>query len=122
MAACALALYFAALGSRRVVSDALARQMGLSGRAARAASVIEVATMLVVAWVVGVGLSWQALRMIHTYLDVSPRVLPPPLLRVDTVAPLLALVAVAVVAVVTSLLLDRRARAADPDWVLRHAG
>lgn len=122
MAACALALYFTALGSRRVVSDALVRQMGLSGRAARAASVIEVATMLVVAWVVGVGLSWQALRMIHTYLDVSPKVLPPPLLRVDTVAPLLALVAVAVVAVVTSLLLDRRARAADPDWVLRHAG
>lgn len=122
MAACALALHVTALGRRRVVSDALARQMGVRRRTALTAGLIEVASMVGLGWLIGVGLSWQALRMIHPYVDVSPLLLPPPLLRIDVVAPLLAGAALAVLAVVTTAVLDRRARSADDDEVLRHAG
>jgi FtsX-like permease family len=122
LALCALALYHGGIGRRRRVSDVLLRQMGLPARSAALAVVSETAAMFLLAWVIGVGMAWLALRLMYTELDPLPSDSPPPQLRFDTAAALVAAVVALAVPAATTVVVYWRRRRVDETEVLRHAG
>ncbi len=76
-----LVLYAQARQRAREVAYALSSRMGLNRGAHRAAVVLELGGMLVVAFVMGVALGVGAARLIYARLDVLPSIPPPALLR-----------------------------------------
>ena len=115
----ALLLYVETRQRSRVASYALGRRMGL-GRAAHLRSLLaELGLLLGLAYLVGAGLGWLALRLVHALLDVDPARPPTPLLVVPVPVLLGALAVTAVVAVLTALHAQRVADRAAPAEVLR---
>ncbi len=91
----------------RVVSRALAGRMGLSPRAHLASIVVEVATMLLTALVLGAALALGAARLVVTRLDPLPDIPPHPTMRIPVGGLALLAAAVVVVAVGAALLVQR---------------
>ena len=91
----------------RVVSRALAGRMGLSPRAHLASIVVEVATMLLTALVLGAALALGAARLVVTSLDPLPDIPPHPTMRIPVGGLALLAAAVVVVAVGAALLVQR---------------
>lgn len=122
VAVSALVLYHAAIGRRRVIGDTVCAYLGMSRRSALVASALESGVMALTGLVVGVGSSWTAVVLVYRHLDTAPEVPPAPLLRLDVAGSALALLAVAVAASVTALVLETRRRRMSLDAVLRNAG
>ena len=95
-----LLLYLETRQRQRTASYALARRMGLSGRAHLASLVTELGALAAVACVVGVGLGWVAVLSVYGRLELDPARPPGPLLTVPTAQ----LVGVGVAAVAVALL------------------
>jgi len=80
-----LLLYLQARQASREVSYALARRMGLSRRSHRQSVLLELAAMLLSAFVVGAALATAAAFLTYPKLDVLPDIPPAPFLQVPVV-------------------------------------
>ena len=116
-----LGLHFAADAERRRLGAALARRLGLSSGQVVGATVVEVGAILAAGLVLGVGLAWTAVRLVFGRLDPVPNTPPDPLLRYDLgLVGVCALVAL-VVAVVVTLVVERRSARSSLPELLRAA-
>jgi hypothetical protein len=114
-------LYLQARHRNRVISNALARRMGLRGRSHRIALGLELGTLLVFSFAIGALLAMVAARLVVVELD-APAPLPGgPLFRTPWVLIAAAFVALLVATAVGALLADRRARRANVAEVIRAA-
>ncbi len=118
----ALVLYLAARQRGRVVSYALARRMGLTGRQHRRSLTIEITAMLLVGFVLGAALAWLAAKLVFGKLDPLPALPPPALFRVPWPMFAATVVVLAVAAWLGARLVHRRAERADVSEVMRVAG
>jgi putative ABC transport system permease protein len=84
LAVVGMVLYLSARQRARTLAYALAGRMGLTQRAHRAALLIELASMLTVAFGMGVLLGAVAVRLVYRRLDLLPGVPPSPLLRLPS--------------------------------------
>jgi hypothetical protein len=114
-------MYLQARFRSQVVSFGLSLRMGMTEPAHRRAVVIEVASMLVFAYALGLGLAAVTSLLLVSHLDPLPSIPPSPLL----VSPLWVLGAGALGVVTVSWLggwiSDRRARSVDLGEVMRLA-
>ncbi|MGH2641107.1 MAG: FtsX-like permease family protein [Actinomycetota bacterium] len=116
-----LVVYLQARQRARTVSNVLSLRMGMGERQALRALVLELAAMLVCAFVLGGGLGIGASRIVAPLLDPLQSIPPPPLFDAPIAVVGWTLVALAVVAVVGGWLVHRRAAAVDLGEVLRVA-
>jgi putative ABC transport system permease protein len=114
-------LYLQARHRNRVISNALARRMGLRGRSHRIALGLELGTLLVSSFAVGALLAMVAARLVVVELD-APAPLPGgPLFRTPWVLIAAAFIALLAATAVGAGLADRRARRANVAEVIRAA-
>jgi ABC-type sugar transport system permease subunit len=114
-------LYLQARHRNRVISNALARRMGLTGRSHRFALALELGTLLVISFAVGAFLAMVAARLVVVELD-APAPLPGgPLFRTPWALIVLAFVALLAATALGAILADRRARRAKVAEVIRAA-
>jgi putative ABC transport system permease protein len=116
-----LGLYFAANSERRRIGAAVAGRLGLSAPQAALATALEVAAILIGGLVLGVGLSWLAVRLVYRQLDPLPNSAPAPLLRFDLSMVAACSGAVLVTAVLVTLVVERRTGRASLPELLRDA-
>jgi hypothetical protein len=116
-----LVVYLQSRQRARAVSNILSMRMGMRDRQARAALVLELAAMLLTAFVLGATLGVVAGRLIAPLLDPLQTIPPPPLFEPPIAAALWTLVGLAVVSVVGGWLVHRRAATIDLGEVLRVA-
>jgi hypothetical protein len=116
-----LVVYLQARQRARTVSNVLSMRMGMRDGQARAALVLELAAMLLTAYVLGATMGVVAGRLISPLLDPLQTIPPPPLFTPPTAAALWTLVGLAVVSVGGGWLVHRRASAIDLGEVLRVA-
>jgi putative ABC transport system permease protein len=116
-----LVVYLQARQRARTVSNVLSMRMGMRDRQAGAALVLELAAMLLVAFVLGASLGMVAGRLVSPLLDPLQTIPPAPLF--DAPLPVVGwtFVGLAVVAVAGGWLVHRRASAVDLGEVLRVA-
>jgi putative ABC transport system permease protein len=114
-------LYLQARHRNRVISNALARRMGLTRRSHRLALALELGTLLVVSFAVGAFLAMVVARLVVVELD-APAPLPGgPLFRTPWVLIAAAFLALLAATALGALLADRRARRAKVAEVIRAA-
>jgi predicted lysophospholipase L1 biosynthesis ABC-type transport system permease subunit len=112
-------LYLQARHRNRVISHALARRMGLTGRSHRSALALELGTLLTVSFAVGAVLAMVAAQLVVVELD-APAPLPGgPLFRIPWALIAGALVALVAVTALGALAADRRTRRANVAEVIR---
>jgi putative ABC transport system permease protein len=115
-------LYLQARQQQREVTYALARRMGLRRKEHRRSIALELAGMLLAAFVIGAGFATAAAAIVHRKVDPLPALPPGPVFRV----PVLALVAVAAAAAVLAwagaMRVQRRADRVNVGELLRRAG
>jgi FtsX-like permease family protein len=116
-----LVVYLQARQRARTVSNVLSMRMGMRDGQARAALVLELAAMLLTAYVLGATMGVVAGRLISPLLDPLQTIPPPPLFEPPIAAALWTLVGLAVVSVGGGWLVHRRASAIDLGEVLRVA-
>ena len=116
-----LVVYLQARQRARTVSNVLSMRMGMRDGQARAALVLELAAMLLTAFVLGATMGAVAGRLISPLLDPLQTIPPPPLFEPPIAAALWTLVGLAIVSVVGGWLVHRRASAIDLGEVLRVA-
>jgi putative ABC transport system permease protein len=116
-----LVLYLQSRQESRDVAYALARRMGLSAGSHRRSVAMELAGMLLGAFVVGAGLAAAATRLIYRKLDLLPGQPPAPLYRIPASALGGIALALALVAVVGAAAVQRRADRANVGEVMRLA-
>ncbi len=114
-------LYLQARHRNRVISNALARRMGLTKWSHRFALALELGTLLVFSFAVGAFLAMVAARLVVTELD-APAPLPGgPLFRTPWPLIVAAFAALLAATALGALLADRRARTAKVAEVIRAA-
>jgi hypothetical protein len=114
-------LYLQARHRNRVISSALARRMGLTGRSHRFALALELGMLLVISFAVGAFLAMVAARLVVVELD-APAPLPGgPLFRTPWALIVLAFVALLAATALGAILADRRAGRAKVAEVIRAA-
>ena len=116
-----LVVYLQARQRARTVSNVLSMRMGMRDGQARAALVLELAALLLAAFVLGTMTGMIAGRLIAPLLDPLQTIPPPPLFEPPIAAALWTLVGLAVVSVGGGWLVHRRAAAIDLGEVLRVA-
>jgi putative ABC transport system permease protein len=116
-----LLLYLQARQRSRELSYALGRRMGLTSRGHRVAVAIEIAALLVAAYVPGSLLALAAATLIYRRLDPLPSLTPAPVLRVPFALLGWMVVAIAACSGIGSWLVQRRAERADVGAVMRFA-
>lgn len=116
-----LVVYLQARERARTVSNVLSMRMGMRDGQARAALVLELAALLLAAFVLGAMTGMIAGRLIAPLLDPLQTIPPPPLFEPPIAAALWTLVGLAVVSVGGGWLVHRRAAAIDLGEVLRVA-
>jgi putative ABC transport system permease protein len=116
-----LVVYLQARQRARAVSNVLSMRMGMRDGQARAALVLELAALLLAAFVLGAMTGMIAGRLIAPLLDPLQTIPPPPLFEPPTAAALWTLAGLAVVSVAGGWLVHRRAAAVDLGEVLRVA-
>jgi putative ABC transport system permease protein len=116
-----LVVYLQARQRARTVSNVLSMRMGMRDGQARAALVLELAALLLAAFVLGTATGMIAGRIIAPLLDPLQTIPPPPLFEPPIAAALWTLVGLAVVSVGGGWLVHRRAAAIDLGEVLRVA-
>jgi putative ABC transport system permease protein len=116
-----LVLYLQSRQESREVSYALAKRMGLSSGSHRRSVGLELGGMLLGAFVIGTALAAAATRLIYRKLDLLPGQPPAPLYRIP--GPILGAIALAlaVVAALGALAVQRRANRANVAEVIRLA-
>jgi putative ABC transport system permease protein len=116
-----LVVYLQARQRARTVSNVLSMRMGMRDGQARAALVLELAALLLAAFVLGAMTGVIAGRLIAPLLDPLQTIPPPPLFEPPIAAALWTLLGLAVVSVGGGWLVHRRAAAVDLGEVLRVA-
>jgi putative ABC transport system permease protein len=116
-----LVVYLQARQRARTVSNVLSMRMGMRDRQASAALVLELAAMLLTAFVLGAALGMVAGRLVSPLLDPLQTIPPAPLFDAPLAIVGWTLVGLAVVAVAGGWLVHRRAAAVDLGEVLRVA-
>jgi len=116
-----LVVYLQARQRARTVSNVLSMRMGMRDRQASAALVLELAAMLLVAFVLGASLGMVAGRLVSPLLDPLQTIPPAPLFDAPLAVVGWTLVGLAVVAVAGGWLVHRRASRVDLGEVLRVA-
>jgi putative ABC transport system permease protein len=116
-----LVVYLQARQRARTVSNVLSMRMGMLDGQARAALMLELAALLLGAFVLGAATGMIAGRIIAPLLDPLQTIPPPPLFEPPIAAGLWTLLGLAVVSVGGGWLVHRRAAAADLGEVLRVA-
>jgi putative ABC transport system permease protein len=116
-----LVVYLQARQRARTVSNVLSMRMGMRDGQARAALVLELAALLLAAFVLGAMTGMIAGRLIAPLLDPLQTIPPPPLFEPPIAAALWTLVGLAIVSVGGGWLVHRRAAAIDLGEVLRVA-
>jgi putative ABC transport system permease protein len=116
-----MVLYLQARQRARVVASSLAQRMGLSGRAHAGAIGVELAAMLVVAFILGSVLAGVAADLVYARIDPLPNVPPEPLLRVPLAALAVIPVVLAAASVVGAWRVQRSAHRANVAEVMRLA-
>ena len=116
-----LVVYLQARQRARTVSNVLSTRMGMRDGQARAALVLELAALLLAAFVLGAVTGMIAGRLIAPLLDPLQVIPPPPLFEPPIAAILWTLAGLVVVAVAGGWLVHRRAAAVDLGEVLRVA-
>jgi putative ABC transport system permease protein len=115
-------LYLEAYQRARSIAFALAGRMGLSRGAHRLSVGVELASMLTIGSLLGMGLAWGAARLVYGKLDLLPTLPPPPLFRTPLGLLGLTLLAVAVVSWLGAAGVQRAAERAHVTEVIRVAG
>ncbi|MFL5797527.1 MAG: FtsX-like permease family protein [Actinomycetota bacterium] len=118
----ALVLYLQARQRSREVSYALSRRMGMKKRSNFLSVAMEIAGMLLVAFVIGAGLAVAAATMLYRKADPMPQIPPGPLLRLPALVFALTLAALAVAALASAWRVQRSAEKAHVAEVMRLAG
>ena len=116
-----LVVYLQARQRARTVSNVLSMRMGMRDRQASAALMLELAAMLLAAFVLGAALGLVAGRLVSPLLDPLQTIPPAPLFDAPLAVVGWTLVGLAVVAVAGGWLVHRRAAAVDLGEVLRVA-
>ena len=116
-----LVVYLQARQRARTVSNVLSMRMGMRDRQASAALVLELAAMLLIAFLLGASLGMLAGRLVSPLLDPLQTIPPAPLFDAPLAVVGWTLVGLAVVAVAGGWLVHRRASAVDLGEVLRVA-
>ena len=116
-----LVVYLQARQRARTVSNVLSMRMGMRDGQARAALMLELAALLLGAFVLGAATGMIAGRIIAPLLDPLQTIPPPPLFEPPIAAVLWTLLGLAVVSVGGGWLVHRRAAATDLGEVLRVA-
>jgi len=116
-----LVVYLQARQRARTVSNVLSMRMGMRDRQAIAALMLELAAMLLTAFVLGAALGMVAGRLVSPLLDPLQTIPPAPLFDAPLAVVGWTLVGLAVVAVAGGWLVHRRAAAVDLGEVLRVA-
>jgi putative ABC transport system permease protein len=116
-----LVVYLQARQRARTVSNVLSMRMGMRDRQASAALVLELAVMLLAAFVLGASTGLLAGRLVSPLLDPLQTIPPAPLFDAPLVVVAWTLVGLAVVALAGGWLVHRRASAVDIGEVLRVA-
>ena len=116
-----LVVYLQARQRARAVSNVLSMRMGMRDAQARAALVLELAALLLAAFVLGAMTGMIAGRLVAPLLDPLQTIPPPPLFEPPIAAALWTLAGLAVVSVGGGWLVHRRAAAVDLGEVLRVA-
>jgi putative ABC transport system permease protein len=114
-----LLLYLETRQRQRVAAYALARRMGLSGRAHFGSLLAELATLIGAAVVVGAGLALVAVLSVYHRLDLDTDRPPPPLLSLPLADLAWAGLAAAAVAVIASAYAHHAASRANTSEVMR---
>ena len=118
---CVLVVYLQARQRARTVSNVLSMRMGMREGQARAALMLELAAMLLAAFLLGGATGLVAGRLISPLLDPLQVIPPPPLFEPPIASIVSTLVGLVVVAVAGGWLVHRRAAAVDLGEVLRVA-
>ena len=121
VAALGTVLYLQARQRSREVSYVLARRMGLRRDAHRRSILLELATMLVAAFVLGTSFAILAAALVHGRLDPIPNLPPGPLLHVPLGVLAIAAAATAVAAVAGAWRVQGLADRAEVGEVMRLA-
>jgi putative ABC transport system permease protein len=116
-----LVVYLQARQRARTVSNVLSMRMGMRDRQAGAALVLELAAMLLVAFVLGASLGMLAGRLVSPLLDPLQTIPPAPLFDAPLAVVGWTFVGLTLVAVAGGWLVHRRASAVDLGEVLRVA-
>jgi hypothetical protein len=116
-----LVVYLQARQRARTVSNVLSLRMGMGERQAMGALMLELAAMLLCAFVLGAALGLGAGRIVAPLLDPLQTIPPPPLFDAPFAVVASTLLGLAVVAVAGGWLVHRRAAAVDLGEVLRVA-
>lgn len=116
-----LVVYLQARQRARTVSNVLSMRMGMRDAQARAALVLELAALLLAAFVLGATTGMVAGRIISPLLDPLQTIPPPPLFEPPIAAALWTLLGLGIVSVGGGWLVHRRAAAVDLGEVLRVA-
>ena len=116
-----LIVYLQARQRARTVSNVLSLRMGMRENQAIRALVLELAAMLVIAFVLGAALGVIAGRLVAPLLDPLQTIPPAPLFVVPSMSLAWTLVGIAVVALAGGWAVHRRAAAVDLGEVLRVA-
>jgi hypothetical protein len=116
-----LVVYLQARQRARTVSNVLSMRMGMRDRQASAALMLELAAMLLAAFVLGAALGLVAGRLVSPLLDPLQTIPPAPLFDAPLAVVGWTLVGLAIVAVAGGWLVHRRAAAVDLGEVLRVA-
>ena len=116
-----LVVYLQARQRARTVSNVLSLRMGMRDRQALRALVLELAAMLLAAFVLGAGLGLVAGGLIAPLLDPLQTIPPAPLFDAPVAVVAWTLVGLGLVSVVGGWLVHRRAAAVDLGEVLRIA-
>ena len=116
-----LVVYLQARQRARSVSNVLSMRMGMRGGQARAALVLELAAMLLAAFVLGASMGMVAVGLIAPLLDPLQTIPPPPLFDAPIAVVLWTLVGVLAVSVAGGWFVHRRAATVDLGEVLRVA-
>jgi len=114
-------MYLQARFRSQVVSFGLSLRMGMTEPAHRRAVVIEVASMLVFAYALGLGLAVATSLLLVSHLDPLPSIPPNPLLVNPLWVLAAGLVGVVAVSWLGGWISDRRARSVDLGEVMRLA-
>lgn len=121
IAVVSLLLYLQARQDERVVSYALASKMGLPARSHAASLVLEIAGLLLAAFVIGAGLAVVAARVVRSSIDLMPEVPTPTLLRVPLSLLGVAAASLALVALLGAWSVQRATARANVAEVMRLA-
>jgi predicted lysophospholipase L1 biosynthesis ABC-type transport system permease subunit len=116
-----LVVYLQTRQRARTVSNVLSLRMGMRARQAMAALVLELAGLLLAAFVLGAATGVLAGRIIAPLLDPLQTIPPPPLFDAPVAVAGWTLVGLAVVAIAGGWLVYRRSAATDLGEVLRVA-